>query len=766
MTDFGSFVLARLFTDYAANVDSLSQLNKALRDIDNICNGITCEERYIEAVVEKAFTGQLSPTREHTGNPRSEEYAIRTFRYLRDATRAMTYEELQRAMQMQDRHPLQPSNELLAWDTIQRYCLGLIETRSDGSIRFIHKLLMQHLSSERVRAQFESAHAELGFACVRYMSLVELTPDGICANKSELEERLRNEPFLNYAARYWAEHFQSVFSNKRDVSDPASQRFLNATLDFLQDSKKIDCAWQIMQTDDPIRTALAKLALQAEPAQELNISVIWQDGPSPIKLSEPYASNQVTGLHLACFHGFNMLVRRLLNDSKTQKRCSVNDEDFRGRTPLYMAAYAGREEVVKTLLEANANPYLGDNWNITPLHVAAGRGFPKIVEQLLKYKKAQLVDPNTQSQRDPQKRRSRLDFLLWSVNWPWKAKASISNAVWGRTALHSAASRGCAESVRLLTQDQRIKPDLVDCHGMTALHKAAKYGHLEIMKTLVAKIPPHTPSQIPSSGTENEEIKNMEGCTSLHIASMEGRVEVVEYLVKVPGLCDALDELGRTALHYAAYHHRTSVLNILLGEVNLDPNQIDQGEDTALISVLRNGEQSRTAIGNAFFLLWNHERIDGRKDARQRDILATLARDLGLSVIKTAVMEEEQAYAREASEHQSAPRAQHRPKRSSNASSSIASRQARSSTDRSQTSLTRPLVRLSIGRSSLQDSGDSAGSGSVTPIPEVFHQTGFMAVTNPGYNPTYPNNSVDDVLVNSIVYTFERRSTGFSDFRA
>lgn len=86
-----------------------------------------------------------------------------------------------------------------------------------------------------------------------------------------------------------------------------------------------------------------------------------------------------TALMLASGRGLVALIPALVKNGA--------DVNFRGRdgTPLAVAAQEGNADVAKALLEAHANPNLGDDKNQTPLMKAAQRDHVDVIAVLLSY---------------------------------------------------------------------------------------------------------------------------------------------------------------------------------------------------------------------------------------------------------------------------------------------------------------------------------------------------------------------------------------------
>uniref|UniRef100_A0A182VUS2 Uncharacterized protein n=1 Tax=Anopheles minimus TaxID=112268 RepID=A0A182VUS2_9DIPT len=149
-------------------------------------------------------------------------------------------------------------------------------------------------------------------------------------------------------------------------------------------------------------------------------------------------------------------------------------------TPLFIAAQNGHSLVLKLLLAAGANPDASRNDGATPLWIAAQMGHDHVVKILLH--NGALVDA------------VRCD---------------------GATALFKAAHKGHSAVVHELL---KFRPNLGKlANGETALHAAVMFGHLPIVKQLVAAGSDYT-------------IPNQDGYTPLQIARQQKFASVHQYL--------------------------------------------------------------------------------------------------------------------------------------------------------------------------------------------------------------------------------------------
>src|SRR5688572_8356263 len=158
------------------------------------------------------------------------------------------------------------------------------------------------------------------------------------------------------------------------------------------------------------------------------------------------------------------------------------------------------------------------------------------------------------------------DELVKAAERALKSMAPSRNGAFAtRVAFCNACIAGDVRTVRrLLERDE----SLVSCHGEVseahmrklavhdgwpALHLAAHYGHLAVVKELVER------------GAAIEGVsRNAIGNTALAAAAWGDRLDVVEYLLDRGADVDAANAHGDTALHRAATAGRAEVVKLLL----------------------------------------------------------------------------------------------------------------------------------------------------------------------------------------------------------
>jgi len=235
-----------------------------------------------------------------------------------------------------------------------------------------------------------------------------------------------------------------------------------------------------------------------------------------------------------------ILLTYLLDNLSIQQRAALQARDLYGRIPLHYAAEYGFiaicEVIIKHMQDWNQfdvvngidAPEWQDQEGLTPLHLAVVNQHPLTTEVLLKAEKWQdnILDP-----QQVKKRAAKSGAVL--------ALATKSNSV---------------TIVKLLVR-AGIDVNHRDEQGETALHVAARFGHVECACALLdATSGQKADIDIP---------ENTFGWTPLFIASVDGHLPIVELLIDAHADLDRVDLSGWTAKEHAALRGHMSIANRL-----------------------------------------------------------------------------------------------------------------------------------------------------------------------------------------------------------
>lgn len=283
-----------------------------------------------------------------------------------------------------------------------------------------------------------------------------------------------------------------------------------------------------------------------------------------------------------CAHGrYDDVKSSLLNGS------SATFRDYDRRTPLHVAAVEGHANVCALLIENGAEISAKDRWGNTALSDAYDNNKVDVVE-LLKRHGADDGDDDVED----------LEMLHFCAVGDVNA---VRNALTGgadvsyvdydkRSALHVACSEGHAEVAEVLLLNG-APPDAVDRKKRTPVDDAITNGHrdvLRILKRYGAKIPRHKHETdgyhlhclgvelIEESAKGNERdvkqcldygadvnFKHYDKRTALHLACVEGHLEIVQILLDAGAETDVEDRWGNTPLEEAAAGGWREVIDIL-----------------------------------------------------------------------------------------------------------------------------------------------------------------------------------------------------------
>ncbi|WP_410542263.1 ankyrin repeat domain-containing protein [Wolbachia endosymbiont of Tetranychus urticae] len=296
-----------------------------------------------------------------------------------------------------------------------------------------------------------------------------------------------------------------------------------------------------------------------------NVEVLLSNG-AKINIKD---NDEWTPLHCAASRGHEQIVEVLLKNNKD----IVNDKDKIGCTPLHYAAQGGHNRVIKILLEGDAEVDIQNGYGWTPLHVVASFGALDVVTTLTQEGKANINIPDYDG-------KTSLHFAAQYGN-VGIIELLVDNDVvsmpdkGGNIPLHYAAQNGHADVVIALLNyiDRKLPTKLVELvdnkndQGVTPLHFAAEGGYKTTAEALLSK-------------GADANIESGYGNTPLHIAVLNGNLDMVKYLVdENDAKVNSKNNLGRTPLICATYTQHSKLVS------GLEIVEYLLGKDTGLLNV-------------------------------------------------------------------------------------------------------------------------------------------------------------------------------------
>jgi len=236
---------------------------------------------------------------------------------------------------------------------------------------------------------------------------------------------------------------------------------------------------------------------------------------------DPAGLRRRTSLHVAAQQGDVEGIR--------QHIAKINMLDTLGRAPLHYAAWYSTPNAVEELVGARASPNDRDDFQATPLILAARGGNHESIRQLLCF---------------------RAEIGLVDVQ--------------GWTAAHWAAVFGNQKALAFLL-NVRASADSIDVKNESPLHAAAWGGFDSVaLQLLEARAAPDGRSL---------------AWTPLHVAARGGHAEVVALLLKANAQVMASSDVGETPLHFAATGRHVGVVSHLLA-ARAQTDAVDQRNQT------------------------------------------------------------------------------------------------------------------------------------------------------------------------------------------
>ncbi len=253
-------------------------------------------------------------------------------------------------------------------------------------------------------------------------------------------------------------------------------------------------------------------------------------------------NNDWTLLHFAASSNKFDIVKFLLD-----KNANIKAKDVYGNTPLHVAAqYDSKLEIVEFLLDKNASGINDVNNNgSTPLHVATQGNKPSTVKLLLnRGARIEVKDSRNRTPLDLAKQEGYTNIVQMIEQRQSDLDEELLTAV---------RDGNLNEVEDLVSQNANV--NTTDIYSWTPLHWATFKDHLEIARFLIKK-----------GADINAADKGPYGKKPIHVAAENNSKDIIEFfLSKGVGINDT-DKQGYTPLHYAAWRGRLEVAKFLIEE--------------------------------------------------------------------------------------------------------------------------------------------------------------------------------------------------------
>ena len=297
-----------------------------------------------------------------------------------------------------------------------------------------------------------------------------------------------------------------------------------------------------------------------------NINQLDQSGLSPLKLG-------IRKMDMAIVKFF----LKHSEDALHTPRHQVGARPEFDQSTLFLASSIGDGSMFQLLLRCGIHPNTRNEYEESPLHLAATFGHVLAIEVLLSEPG---IDVNTRddieatalwraSQQDHYQVAKRL-----LTGYDVEVNVVAENRdISERTSLHHAAQHGNERLIYLLLQQKAIDPNITDRGGMTPLAETACRGSLTIVRLLLKH--KHINVETPEKGNP----------TPLCQAAKAGHATVVKELLTHPnininGPNGSYD--GSSALLIAARAGSVEIIDLLVQDVRVNPHCVDRYGKTAL----------------------------------------------------------------------------------------------------------------------------------------------------------------------------------------
>ncbi|KAL8919498.1 MAG: hypothetical protein Q9172_004952 [Xanthocarpia lactea] len=532
----GMFLLARLHLDSIARATSAAALKTSLQRLP----------RQLNTTYDEALRRIEDQDEEHAA------LAKKVLAWILYASRSLTIVELQHALAAASTESPQGVDEEFIDnpDDIICSCAGLVTLdQKTNVIRMVHYSAQEYFSANR-QIHFPHGHEDIAAVCLKYLAS-NLFCNGRRKDKQEVKVQCEDNPFLDYAGRFWGFHTR--------MSGP-NAALTSKVLAFMKLDQNLSCATQVAQqefmfdswvkhpTDGPV---LAPVVVAAYFGLTYVAAALLDHGANANVLARP--PDGVSALDIACQKGHRDVVKLLLD-----RGAIIQGQQLRKVGPLHRAASFNHPAVVEVLLEhSQALVHAKNSHGKTALHDAAERGLLEVVQLLIKHGADLRAKSNTME--------TPLSYAASSGNISC-VQALLDAGVpldhdeaRVKQATYTAAARSQHSMLQWL-YDKGAVVDVRGCHDNNALHgTVCDCADPTIIRLIME-------TAIKQGKTQSVlNARNMHGKPPIMDAVERNRLAAVSVILQYDPIdLEAGDNDGRTALHWAVSRNLPAMTKLLL----------------------------------------------------------------------------------------------------------------------------------------------------------------------------------------------------------
>jgi ankyrin repeat protein len=465
------------------------------------------------------------------------------------ARRPLELDELQDALAISSDCKVKKDLQIDSPQVILEACGNLLE-EVNHSIRPIHytvqeffKTAVQGLSQQTIRAQLldlDDVHRRLSLACLAYIRLAAFNEPAKDAHS--LFDRVWSKHFVLYACQSFDYHISNCAEPPRDVINQLE------TL-LQQESMYLAAILQIIVLRD-----YSNFSVLSQRFNGMNFLVV----PATIVYSSslyhvPVIRQRYVGqtppafaLHLAASAGITNAVHRLLEAGR-----DINEIDATGGTPLYYACHNNDTDIIRGLLNKNADVNAQGGYYGNALQAASAvAGSEQIVKILLE--KGANVNAQGGYYGNALQAASAIAGSEQMVKMLLEAGAKVNaqGGYYGNALQAASAIAGSEQMVKMLLE-AGAKVNAKGGYYGNALQAASCSGHEQVVKMLL------------EAGAEVNAQGGPYG-SALQAASERGHEQVVKILLKAGAEVNAQGGPYGSALQAASVNEYEQVVKMLL----------------------------------------------------------------------------------------------------------------------------------------------------------------------------------------------------------